>query len=54
VSLPFALAAMIGVVSPDYLADLTGTLPGRIMIAGALTLILIGAAWIKRIVRVDF
>lgn len=54
IGLPFALAAMIAVVSPDYLADLTGTTLGRIMIGVALVLIGIGAMWIRRIVRVVF
>jgi tight adherence protein B len=54
IGLPFALAGMIAVVSPDYLADLTGTTLGRIMIGVALALIGIGAMWIRRIVRVVF
>jgi tight adherence protein B len=54
IGLPFGLAGMIAVVSPDYLADLTGTTLGRIMMGVALVLIGIGAVWIRRIVRVVF
>jgi tight adherence protein B len=54
ISLPFGLAGLIAVVSPEYLADLTGTTLGRIMIGVALVLIGIGAVWIRRIVRVEF
>jgi len=54
VSMPFALAFLMSVVSPDYLAELTGTTIGRVMIGGALVMIAIGAVWIKRIVKVVF
>ncbi len=54
IALPFGLAAMIAVVSPDYLADLTGSTLGRVMIGVALVLVGIGAVWIKRIVKVVF
>ncbi len=54
VSLPFALAALLSVVSPEYLAELTGSGVGRMMILGALLLIGVGTAWIAKIVRVVF
>jgi tight adherence protein B len=54
VSLPFALAALLSVVSPEYLAELTGSGVGRIMILVALLLIGAGTAWIAKIVRVVF
>lgn len=54
VSLPFAIAGLINLVSPDYLAELTGSTVGRIMILGAFLLIGIGSAWIRRIVKVVF
>jgi tight adherence protein B len=54
VSLPFALAALLSVVSPEYLAELTESGVGRMMILGALLLIGVGTAWITKIVRVVF
>jgi tight adherence protein B len=54
VLMPFALALAMSVVSPDYLAELTGTTVGRIMIGGALVMIGVGAMWIRRIVKVVF
>ncbi|MCJ7725729.1 MAG: type II secretion system F family protein [Acidimicrobiia bacterium] len=54
ISMPFAIAFLISMVSPEYLADLTGTSIGRVMIGVALVMIGIGAAWIKRIVKVVF
>jgi len=54
VTMPFAIAFLISMVSPEYLAELTGTGIGRVMIGAALVMIGIGAAWIKRIVKVVF
>ncbi len=54
ISMPFAIAFLIGMMSPEYLADLTGSGLGRAMIAAALVMIGIGAAWIRRIVKVVF
>ena len=54
VLMPFALALAMSMVSPDYLAELTGTTIGRIMIGGALVMIGVGAVWIRRIVKVVF
>jgi tight adherence protein B len=54
ISMPFAIAFLISMVSPEYLADLTGTGIGRAMIGAALLMIGIGAAWIKNIVKVVF
>ena len=41
-------------ISPDYLAELTDTGVGQIMIGVAALLMLAGSAWIKKIIRVDF
>lgn len=54
VSMPFAIAVLISMVSPDYLAELTGTTLGKFMIGGALVMIGLGAAWIRKIVKVVF
>jgi len=54
VSMPFAIAFLMSMVSPDYLAELTGTAIGRVMIGVALVMIAVGAVWIRRIVKVVF
>jgi len=53
-SLPLVIAFFIAMISPDYLAELTDTGVGRIMIGVAALLMLAGSAWIKRIIRVEF
>jgi tight adherence protein B len=53
-SLPLVLAFFIAMISPDYLAELTETGVGRIMIGVAALLMLAGSAWIKKIIRVEF
>ncbi len=53
-ALPLVIAFFIAVISPDYLSELTSTGVGRIMIAVAAVLMLAGAAWIKKIIRVEF
>lgn len=53
-ALPFVIAAFIAVISPDYLSELTDSTPGRIMLVVAAVLIVAGAAWIRKIVRVEF
>lgn len=54
VSLPLVIAFFIAMISPDYLAELTDNGVGRIMIGVAAILMLAGAAWIKKIIRVEF
>ncbi len=53
-SLPLVLAFFIAMISPDYLAELTETGVGRIMMGVAALLMLAGSAWIKKIIRVEF
>jgi len=53
-SLPLVIAFFIAMISPDYLAELTETGVGRIMIGVAALLMLAGSAWIKKIIRVEF
>jgi tight adherence protein B len=53
-SLPIVIAGFIAIISPEYLAELTNTTPGRIMLVVALLLMAAGAAWIKKIIRVEF
>jgi tight adherence protein B len=53
-SLPLVIAFFIAMISPDYLAELTETGVGRIMMGVAALLMLAGSAWIKKIIRVEF
>ena len=52
--LPFCLAGLISSISPDYIAELTSSTMGRVLLAFGLLLMAIGAGWIRRIVRVVF
>ena len=54
ISLPLVIAFFIAMISPDYLAELTDTGVGRIMIGVAVLLMLAGSAWIKKVIRVEF
>ncbi len=53
-ALPLVIAGFIAMISPEYLAELTDTGVGRIMIGVAVLLMLAGAAWIKKIIKVEF
>ena len=53
-SLPIVIAFFIAMISPDYLAELTNTGAGRVMMGVAALLMFAGAAWIKKIIRVEF
>lgn len=53
-ALPFVIAAFIALISPDYLAELTGSTVGRVMLGVAAVLMIAGGAWIKKIIRVEF
>lgn len=52
--LPFVVAALIFVVTPDYLTELVSTVIGRVMLGGAAVMMLLGAIWIRKLVRVEF
>lgn len=54
VALPFVIAGLTFSVAPDYLGELTGTTPGRLMLAGGVSAMLIGIFWIRRIVTLEF
>jgi tight adherence protein B len=54
VGLPFVLLFIISLVNPEYLAELTGTTIGRLMLLGGLVMIGFGILWIRRIVKVVF
>jgi tight adherence protein B len=51
--LPFLLALYLMAVNPEYLAVLTGTPIGVLLIIGALTLMGVGYVWMRKIVKLD-
>ncbi len=54
IALPVLVSVAISITNPSYMAELTGTTIGRFMIGGGIGLILVGAAWMRRIVRPEF
>ncbi len=53
-ALPFGVAAMIGMGNPEYLAELTGSVPGVIMLVMATVLMGVGALWLRKLTRLVF
>jgi tight adherence protein B len=53
-ALPFVVSALIALVTPDYLTELFTTVIGRVMIGGAAVMMLLGAIWIRKLVKVEF
>lgn len=51
--LPFALAGLLTVISPDFLPMLTGNAIGRRLVMAAFVLTIIGILWMRKIVRID-
>jgi tight adherence protein B len=52
--LPIGMFAFIRVTNPDYVAELTKSTVGMVMIGLAVFLLTMGGLWLKRIVRVEF
>ena len=52
--LPIAMIAVIGVLNPKYLHELTGTSFGRVLLGIGFTLIVIGGVWMRRLIRLVF
>jgi tight adherence protein B len=52
-ALPFFIAAVMLIVSPDYLKPLFHETAGLVMVAGASVLMLVGFVWMRRIIRVE-
>jgi tight adherence protein B len=50
---PFALAAMLMLVAPDYLQELKMTEDGKGLVMKGLVLELIGIIWIRRLLKMD-
>lgn len=53
-SLPVVVSVIVTATNPDYLTELTGTTPGRIMLGIALVLEVIGGLWLRRLVKPVF
>jgi tight adherence protein B len=53
-ALPLVIAALVLMVNPSFLAPLVETVPGRIAAVAGGILMLVGAIWIRRLVRLRF
>jgi len=53
-ALPFVVALAVSVLNPGYLVPLFQTTLGNIVIGVALTLLVVGAVWIKKIITLDY
>jgi tight adherence protein B len=54
VVLPFVMAVLISSANHEYLKPLVDRNAGRVMLAGALALLLAGGLWLRRIVKPEF
>lgn len=52
--LPLALACVIAVINPSYLAELPQSLPGQIMIVFGVVAMFLGAVWMRHITQPKF
>jgi len=51
--LPFVIGFLIYLLNPDYLRTLTDTSTGKIMVAFALGMMLIGGFWLKKVTTIE-
>jgi tight adherence protein B len=54
ICLPFALAALMTLISPTYMAPFYKTSTGHVLIAFCLTSMAVGALLLKRVVNVRY
>jgi tight adherence protein B len=54
IGLPFVVAVFINLVNPGYMAPLTGTVLGWVLITASVVMMAIGSFWISRMVKIDF
>ena len=52
--LPIALGIVIFLLNPSYMSTLFNTGIGRLLVAGALILQILGYFWIRKIVDIEF
>jgi len=53
-ALPFGVAGLMLLSTPDYLDELTGRGSGQLLLVAGALLMLIGGAWLKSIIRLQF
>lgn len=53
IGLPFGIAGYVAMVNPEFLKVLTGERVGQIMISVSLVMMGIGAAWMRKIIRIE-
>ena len=51
--LPVAVFAMITVLNPGYAEPLYSTIPGYVMVGGAIFLMVVGILWMQKIVKIE-
>ncbi len=51
--LPFLIGLYLAVVNPDYLSALTGTVAGMAMLMTSAVLMVVGLAWMRKVIRLD-
>ncbi len=54
VALPICMGIGISFTNPSYMAELTGSIAGRVMVGGGLGLMLMGTLWMRKIVQPRF
>jgi tight adherence protein B len=52
--LPLLMFAFIAIVNPSYLHELTETLVGNLMLVGAALLMVVGALWMRRVIKLVY
>ncbi len=52
--LPIVMFVAIKFINPEYMGEMTGTTIGRIMMAFACFLLLMGGLWLRKIVKLEF
>lgn len=53
-ALPFVVILATRIINPEYVGELTGTSLGQIMLFVALSLMAVGAFWIRRLVQLKY
>ncbi|MCP3938882.1 MAG: VWA domain-containing protein [Actinomycetia bacterium] len=53
-ALPFCVSGLMLFTTPDYLAELTGRTGGQLLLVFGAGLMIVGAAWLKSIIKLDF
>ncbi len=54
VLIPIAIAGVMSVTNPEYLAELTGSPLGHRLIIAAIVLLLVGSHWMRRLIDIEY